>query len=65
MSYEFGFNAGERKAFKDRRNGIVAKPSTREIKNERMRGYRDGYCSRCPEWAARSPDRAEQERDAA
>ena len=55
MTYQSGFDAGERDAFKDRQNGLrrVFEDMPR---GEYQRGYFDGYTPRNLEWAARRPE---------
>jgi hypothetical protein len=61
MSYEAGFDQGERDAFADRKAGI---PLDREFKAPLSpfdRGYRDGYTPRSPGWWYGLPQTAERQ----
>jgi hypothetical protein len=52
VSYEQGFTAGERQAFKDRREHITrARPE--QIRDDYGRGFWDAYFPRTLGWAAR------------
>lgn len=44
-----GFDAGERQAFKDQRNG-VRRGFADDQQSDYQRGYRDGYTPRNPSW---------------
>lgn len=52
--YEIGFAAGEQQAFQDRRHGIRRQHPGGPFRNDRHRGWWDGYTPRSPAWALRN-----------
>jgi hypothetical protein len=51
--YERGFDAGERRAFSDRRDGAPMRGAPAQITDAYWRGWWDGYTPRSVTWALR------------
>lgn len=65
MTYEDGFDQGERTAYRHRKVGIELDRDFPTPKTPYDRGYIDGYCPRSPAWWAGLPMTAAEPQGAA